>query len=258
MPERGTLDVWFAIALSGIRLSESFAFPVTTGKISATLYERGEDFELHVHVSDTNERNGATVALRWAREMYERLLLTFAEHVELASPPRVTRSRFTEADGRAVATASHSADSLVARAQTTLPASTLTRFADDLAVRLGIPQPSTSAPLYGAITMHSMALQCDSKVVRFLALYAALSLVAVFKFGRGSQQKVDELLLTTNPALPVYNSSKNGTRETLYTKLRNDFIHAEDRRWDTTAAIGAIESHLAAFQKDSANVIRAV
>jgi hypothetical protein len=44
-------------------------------------------------------------------------------------------------------------------------------------------------------------------------------------------------------------TTKN-VQETLYTKLRNDLIHAEERGCDPTADIAAIEKHIAQFQHD--------
>ncbi len=53
-------------------------------------------------------------------------------------------------------------------------------------------------------------------------------------------------------------TGKDHRNETLYTKLRNDFIHAEDRGRDVGAAINAIEKHLDDFQNDAAKVLGAL
>jgi hypothetical protein len=93
-------------------------------------------------------------------------------------------------------------------------------------------------------------------VVRFLVFYSALALAALFRFGNGSQQKVDQLLLALNPSLPVTPSPRNSNiNETLYTKMRNDLIHAEDRGCDPTAAIAAIQTKITEFQRDVAAVL---
>lgn len=104
-------------------------------------------------------------------------------------------------------------------------------------------------------------MQSRDKVVRFLVMYSALLLVVPFKNSTTDplQENVDELLLKVNPTLPFDLTGKtragNPKKETLYTKLRNDFVHAEDRGQDPTAAIQAIEHHISAFQRDVAKVL---
>jgi hypothetical protein len=93
-------------------------------------------------------------------------------------------------------------------------------------------------------------------VVRFLVFYSALALAALFKFGNGNQQKVDQLLVTRNAAIPQSAHPKRPTvMETIYTKLRNDLIHAEERGCDPAAAIEAIQAKITEFQRDVAGVL---
>ena len=57
--------------------------------------------------------------------------------------------------------------------------------------------------------------------------------------------------MAVNSAITMSVSPKNkSVQETLYTKLRNDLIHAETRGSDSAAAIAAIETHVAQFQHD--------
>ncbi len=81
--------------------------------------------------------------------------------------------------------------------------------------------------------------------------YSALALAALFKWHNGRQQDVDKLILDRNLAVTQTVSPKNKRmKETLYTKLRNDLIHAEERGCDPAGAIAEIEKHIAQFQKD--------
>jgi hypothetical protein len=259
MPNNGTLEVWYKFNLRGICLSTPVSFSIPSRDVHATLSERDDALELFVQVGRVAEKQGRTVASRLAGEIYHRLLLKCAEGLELAVPPKLARARFTSADGGAVLTErAHSGDALIARPVTILPEPILRQLAADVEDRFITPQLPTSAPLYEAITMYSMALQSESKVVRFLILYSALSLAALFKFRKGAQRKVDELLQGVNPGLSVTPTSKKRPNETLYTKLRNDFLHAEEREWDVGAAINAIEKHLDDFQKDAAKVLGAL
>lgn len=259
MPDNGTLEVWYVFNLRGICLSAPVSFSVPSSDVHATLSGRDDGLELLVQVRRVAEKQGRTVASRLAGEIYYRLLLKCAEGLELAVPPKLARARFTPADGGAVSTElAYSTDALLARPETMLPKQMLLQLAADVEARFITPQLATSAPLYDAITMYTMALQSESKVVRFLILYGALSLAALFKFGEGGQQKVDKLLQEVNPGLSVTPTGKDHRNETLYTKLRNDFIHAEDRGRDVGAPINAIEKHLDDFQNDAAKVLGAL
>src|SRR5262249_42704718 len=125
----------------------------------------------------------------------------------------------------------------------------------DIQLRATTPKVPTSAQLYAAIEMFAAAIEAQNAVVRFLILYSALMLAALFKWHQGGQQQVDRLLLQTNSAIPTSACPrKMHMQETLYTKLRNDLIHAEERGWDPPAAIVAIEKNVSRFQQDAALV----
>jgi len=98
--------------------------------------------------------------------------------------------------------------------------------------------------------MYAVGLESQNKAVRFLVLYSALALAALFKWHDGKQQNVDKLLRETNSQLTVSPAPKTGKDETLYTKLRNDLVHAEERGSDPAGAIAAIEAHIDQFQND--------
>ena len=92
-----------------------------------------------------------------------------------------------------------------------------------------------------------------------------MMLVALFKnSANGTQQAVDELLRSVNPGLarvtrpPRTKAKKKSTsdKETIYTKLRNDFVHAEQRGWKPMDAMNAIERHIAEFQRDVEEVFK--
>jgi len=103
--------------------------------------------------------------------------------------------------------------------------------------------------------MYAAGLESQNQVVRFVVLYSALALAALFKWHDGRQQNVDRLILDRNPGIPKSASPRNkNAQETLYTKLRNDLIHAEERGCDPAWAIAAIARHISEFQRDVALV----
>jgi hypothetical protein len=197
---------------------------------------------LSISVKAANDAAVAAHANRFVGEVYQRLLLRFGDRIERAQPPRPVGS--TPPTSTAIS-------------GTTAVAGTteLEELARDVEMRLMVPQLPTSAPLYAAVDMHTVALQSANKVVRFLVLYSALSLVALFKWHDGKQQKVDALLRWVEPTLPLVASPRGGS-ETLYTKLRNEFIHAEERGHDIASAIAEIEVHAEAFQQIVTKVLR--
>jgi hypothetical protein len=112
-----------------------------------------------------------------------------------------------------------------------------------------------SADLYIARKMFRVGLQFGDKAACFLTLYSATSLASLFKSGKCSQNAVDDLLKLANPGLPSSprpSGPRKGEPESLYTKLRNDFVHAEERGKDPVVARNAIETNSAVFQQDVA------
>jgi hypothetical protein len=210
-------------------------FPPGAQSIEAEL-SAAEPPSLSVRVTNANAATAAGYANRAAALLYQRLLLRFGDRIERAEPPRLVGSTPpmpTATGGTALLAGSMELEEL----------------ARDVEIRLMVAELPTSAPLYNAIEMYTVALQSANKVVRFLVLYSALSLAALFKWHNGRQEKVDALLLEVQPTLTRTPSSTTGKNETLYTKLRNDFIHAEERGHDVANAIAAIEAHTRPFQQ---------
>jgi hypothetical protein len=128
--------------------------------------------------------------------------------------------------------------------------------AREVEVRVISPQPPTSVQLYTAIDMYLIGLESENMVVRYLVLYSATALASLFRSHRGNQQSIDALLLAEEPSIPCSPSPRNPQlTETLYTRLRNELIHAEERGSDPTAAIANIEKNARAFQAIVARVL---
>jgi hypothetical protein len=201
-----------------------------------------ELLRLSIRVTTANAATAADYTNHVVAILYQRLLLRFGDRIERAHPPRPVGS--TPPTPTAIS------------GNTAVAGSTeLEELARDVEMRLMVPQLPTSAPLYAAVDMHTVALQSANKVVRFLVLYSALSLAALFKWHSTKQEKVDALLLGVQPTLLIIPSPRGGT-ETLYTKLRNDFIHAEERSRDVVNAIAEIEAHTRRFQQIATEVLR--
>ena len=106
--------------------------------------------------------------------------------------------------------------------------------------------------------MFIIGMQSRDKVVRFLTLYSATGLAALFKYGKCTQKAVDDMLQLANPSIsfsPRPSGPLKGQPESFYTKLRNDFVHAEERGKDPATAKSAIENNCAGFQQDVSNLL---
>lgn len=255
----GLLEEKFEFELNGIDLQAAQDFHVPKLHLQARLESAKS---LIVTVDGMEQIRAGAEAEKVARELYVRMLLRFGEHITSSSAPRSVRQTFTpapEAPSRPkTVSLTHAIDAVIApRANVVLSESDLKKLVQDVESRVVTPQVVTSAPLYTAIDMYAVGLESKNTVVRFLIFYSAVTLAALFKrSGDGSQRRVDGLLLTVNPHIPVQPSPRDPKRtETLYTKLRNDLVHAEERGCDPAKAIAALEAHIPSFQQDVASVL---
>lgn len=243
------LDQTYEFALDGIQLPEQVEAFVPAFELSATLTP-GNPLSLKVTVDNADQHTAMAYAARFAQELYLRLLLQFGANVTGATAPRCINSAFTAGESRSV-TVTFTANAVIAAsAAVQVPKDVVIKLVGEVETRLRIPQMPTSADLYTAQEMFIAGLEAHNSVVRFVVLYSALALAVVFRSGSGSSQKrVDDLLLKVNGSLPQMRNHRN-VLETLYTKLRNDLIHAEGRGKNPAAAIAAIERELSSFQRD--------
>lgn len=225
-------------------------FEVQQQRLTAELKCQGA-LQLTVRVTDVPEREADRHAHRFAQELYMRFLLRFGQHIEGSASPRLITKSFTT-DGSTRATAIPAGQALTIRhGSFILSQADLADLLKDVELRVTIPQLATSAQLYAALGMYAAGLESQNKVARFLVFYSALALAALFKLHEGKQANVDKLIVVVNPQITMSVSPKNkNVQETLYTKLRNDLIHAEERGSDSAAAISSIETHVAQFQHD--------
>lgn len=253
-----TVEHVFRLLLEGVSLPAPQKFSIPEWQLTAQL-EAGMPMQLTVSITNVAEPEADQRASKFAQMLYFRFLLRFGNRITKSEPPRLL-GKTVKADNSVSATA----------VALTLPSLTIAAFATvtsplsqaeldalvaDLQLRFAIPELPTSAPLYAAIEMFAAAMEAQNAVVRFLILYSALTLAALFKYHKGGQQHVDKLMLQTNSAIPTSASPKKmNMQESLYTKLRNDLVHAEERGWDPAAAIVAIENNVSDFQRDAALV----
>jgi hypothetical protein len=245
-----TAEQTFELVLQGVEIPAPTIFDVPELQLSAEL-KPGVPLQLTVRLMDVPEQEADRRANKFAQELYYRFLLRFGGHIERSEPPRMIRRTFTT-NGSTSATAIATGQSLtIGRRSLILSQRDVDDVARDVQLRVITPELATSAQLYAAVAMYVIGLESPNKVARFVVLYSALALAGLFKWHDGGQQKVDRLILDRNPQIAMSVSPRNkSVQETLYTKLRNDLIHAEERGCDPAAAIAGIEKHIAQFQHD--------
>lgn len=254
----GVLEQVFELPIEGIGLSGPTPLRVPSQGVLAEL-RPGTPIQLWTEVQGASEQVAEARSWALARLLFQRLLLAFAEHVVTAVPPRVLTRKFAVGGTTTTsATATPAVNAMIAMPATVGVSQTaVDELARSVELRAVTPQPPTSADLYSVIEMFTAGLEATNSVVRFLIFYSALALAALFKWYDGSQAKVDQLIGAVNPSIPR-STSHRGQEETLYTKLRNDLIHAEERGKNPPQAIHAIEANLSSFQTDVAKVFRSL
>ena len=251
----GTYEQTFEFSLYGIEIPSNIMFNVPALHLTAQL-GAGATLQLKIQIIDTSEVVAESRANDFVQELYRRLLLRFAINIERAEPPRTIHRAFKENGTNSViiTTQNISGKASIIKPNIVLSETDLDRVIKEVELRIKTLQPVTSTQLYTAIDMYTVGMESQNKVVRFLVLYTALSLAALFKWHEGKQDNVDRLLLERNPQLstsPKPKKRKNANpNETIYTKLRNDFIHAEERGCDPKKAITTIEANIQQFQRD--------
>lgn len=273
----GTVSQNFEIGLRGVDLAGLTCAPVPAKNLTATLAKKDDEtFTLTITIEKTTEDAGRGLAEWAAQVFFESIINQFANDVQEAAGPRAGSSRFDPAPEGSVVRVLTGEQIAIHLGRVAVPLrpsqAQLEAIKNRFEFGLTIQQFAPAAVLYKAKEMFFIGMQSKDKVVRFLILYSAVRLVVPYKNSSNEpgQTEVDNLLRQANPAVSYKATGKTKARkdktgkiitasrpkyETLYTKLRNDFVHAEERGSDPTAAIKAIEQNIAAFQRDVAKVL---
>ena len=264
MTDLGTLSQSFIGAIHGINLSEPREFEIPEISLKGSISSEGNNIILKIEITNTGEDSASALGIKVAEEYWNLLVTEFSYHIRDASEIRLKSSTFSPHTPSGSVTVQIKVGEEI-RVQTGSVVATyspsrseITTLTDLIGWKFKVGAVSTTADLYTARKMFHVGMQSSDKVVRFLILYIATTLAALFKFGKCTQDKVDELFLLANASLPSSikpSGPKKGQPESLYTKLRNDFVHADERDKNPVAARNGIETNLAAFQRDVATLL---
>lgn len=261
----GTLEARFRFDTHGMALTESVESVSSSGDFRVKVSSSASDNPT-LDVLVTLDAPTLEQALRRAEAIvdavYERFLLDLSPHVAGASKPvRVSHTFSGGADG-SMSQGLAVGMSLVVGVGVAVLAPLLVKPVVDRAV-LGVEvgQSAIAARLYSARSMFRVAMETDDAVASYLVCYSALALAALFKLGpngRG-QSKVDGLLLGEDPGISQRAVTRSGgytATETIYTEIRNQFVHAEERGEDPAGAAQQMAASLAAFRDLTARILR--
>jgi len=250
----------FPIVITGLKLlAKEFEVPEKNLRVTVAPSDVASG-TISVQIRNMNQDAGRGLAKRIVDDLFDELLLEFAHHITEAVAPKPGRPSIVDASGHE--TLLIDVADVVKLGSTPGHAAYMPNDAQVSAVtdrvrfRLFTPQPATSAQLYSAKKMFSIGMQSEDEVVRFLILYSAVALAALFKWHSGKQEYVDMLLQQAVPGLVPAPTGRNGKMETVYTKIRNDFVHAEERAVDLSGPMQEIHQRLREFQRDVATVLK--
>jgi hypothetical protein len=258
---------------------EARGFGPTTGpatydsnEICVTLESDGDLCHVVVSIGGREERAAAALATRIVAALYDRLLFVFSDRVERSSPPVLETSQFTPVIDAARPESSSPGIILretlglaeVLKPRVVVHPAEITPVIERVMLGIETGEVVVAAGLSIATKMYRVALESGDDVVSYLILYSALSMMSMFKFGtedgRG-QEALDRWILEEDRTVQTFERKvkqkrKNKpTPETLYTHLRNQFIHAEDREADPEQAMEQIRANLGNFRKVVAGIL---
>lgn len=259
MGELGKLNQTFVGTIQGINFATPLDFQMPGFGLRGSVSSEDSRIVLKVEISNTEEVAGSRLGIRVAEEFWGVLVAEFSYHIRLSSEVRLESSNFApSAISGAAPVRVKVAEQLLVNDCSTVTlfnpdASEITALANNVDWKLKVPEMAILTDLYTARKMFFVGMQIQDHAARFLILYSAVCLASLFKSSNCSQSTVDDLFKLANSSLPfstIPSGPKKGKYESLYAKLRNNFVHAEGRGKDPVTARHAIESHSPEFQKD--------
>jgi hypothetical protein len=134
-------------------------------------------------------------------------------------------------------------------------------------LRLSFDEENTDADAgaHAAARMFEVGMEADDPVVAYLVIYSAVALAASLHRGNSRQTDIDQWMRETDPSITTVEVIKRGVadtnkrgrpkEETIYTSVRNRFVHAEDRDADPHQARIEMAKHLPRFRLLAARML---
>nr|HEX4317761.1 hypothetical protein [Kofleriaceae bacterium] len=226
-----------------------------TLRIRAERPVAGDGMLITTTISDVTQADGERAATGLVNATYEHALINLATYIESSSPPNLQSAAFepvtpsSVATGTALGTSTGSAPGCACLAPTFVEPT--------LAMALQYRAPRQAAPhAIAARRMFRIAMETTDAVASYLVCYSALALGARVAGLGGDQKAVDALLRGTEPSIKLRRTSRGGKDrdESEYTRIRNEFVHAESTGAPERAAT-EMHAHLQVFRALSGRAI---
>jgi hypothetical protein len=261
----GTFEATYSFTADGIRFPSSVV--ATQGDASICATGDGNRLEVTITLQDVTKRDGINNARVLADATYERLIMQHSGEIVVSASPQAERSCFEADDALHLVHTLHTSAgaTIVEGAPLAILDTAIKKALGRALFDLKAPAPSFAAPIATARKMFRVAMETDEPVVSYLVCYTALTLLAVFKSGRDAhgrgpgQAGVDRLLLQEDGTIACAATTRSGGRtvqETVFTRIRNDFIHAEDRgTQDPAQSANEMKLHLTRFRSLTGSIL---
>lgn len=251
----GKYTATYKFILEGVGLTAPLDAAVRTGKHVRLFVGDANacEFKVEIVLENVIQTVGETAARTIANALYEQLIRNLSAHVERAVPPMLDEFTFEPNIPSAVARGiAVGASAVIAVGQASLAPQL---FVPSIDAALDGVTPAAPA-VEAALRMYRVAVETQDAPTSYLICYSALTLGAAHKHGSGKQKNVDKLLMAQDASLTA-TLGRDGD-ETLYTDLRNRFIHAEGRGQDPAGATADMKTHVRKFRELAARALLAL
>lgn len=210
-----------------------------------------EELQLEIEIRDEQKSKAEfeTLGQEIATAVFRTFILRLADRVKTGRPPQLTSSRvetFSESGSVEVV----SSGGMVIGGKAEIRIGTGREYVEEI-MQIALTRAHALPPpqLQPAMEVFLAGLEVEDAVTRFLIHYNALALLCEL-LGRKTRQKdIDGLIIETDPKCSKAPTGQRGGDETLFTKARNDLIHAHDRGQDPTTARKVIETQVRELQR---------
>jgi hypothetical protein len=229
---------------------------------TATLKCSRRGFRLIIEIETDDPTSASDMADSYAAQLAEHLTLWFCDRVKRAVVARRTDRQFQGTDANTlhafpgeVVLVGHA---MRVRITAIAKVKTLQDALSDFGLRLAAPPPVFATDIVIARQMYFAALKAENRASRFLIIYTALAVFSTFKLGTrgGTQDRIDRILTSEDPTLPMATPPGRTRAETEFTKARNEFLHAEERGRIPATALAIVEGLTPRLQSLAGRILR--
>jgi hypothetical protein len=265
----GTLSVTYELAIANFVVQDPGPFIQQIAghpPWTATLRPSDAGLELLIEFATDDPSSGLAAADAQAHSIADHLTFRLCDHgvIQRVAPRRLGSPRFQSSEPNTlhafVGEVVLAGEAFTCQVTHRVPGKSVAGALADFALhQVALTQPVAN-DIVIARQMYLAGLSVQNPIASFLIVYTAAAVFANFKSRTGRlQERIDATLKAEDPAIAILTpppSSKKRAAETEFTAARNNFIHAEERGRDPTAAMAELESLTPRFQILMGRILR--